>query len=193
MSHYKRLLLLVVVAVALASAAQWQGGVGERTMSQVEAAFPGPDSLQISSQQCLPNGSVRVNFSWTAYGNGPQWIDLSLFNNGFAPQTFIGLGPLAPNQNQFTWDGLLPSATHFARINALVGGFWYPSNTAGFITIPCAPSPGPSLPGASNLIVVSQSCLDNGRVRLSASWTSSNNGEQWLDLSLTNNGWVNGT
>lgn len=107
---------------------------------------PPPPSLVAASpisaaQACstrLP-GRMIVSFRWThplLTGNS-QWIDLSLFNNGFAFGTFIGAGPLSGSTEAFVWDGLLQGALHYYRINTEAFGGWHPSATYSFRTPIC--------------------------------------------------------
>jgi len=77
---------------------------------------------------------------WTPGDAGEQWADLSLFNNNFAPGTFIGLGPLASGNPAVVWDGLIEATTHFVRINTLTPLGWRASPTSGFTTIKCTSS-----------------------------------------------------
>ena len=67
------------------------------------AAVPQPRQAQAAptdlfvTQTCAANGRVILNLSWQ-YNNPlstQTWFDVSLFNNGFAPGTFVGAGPLA--------------------------------------------------------------------------------------------------
>jgi peptidoglycan/xylan/chitin deacetylase (PgdA/CDA1 family) len=120
-------------------------------------------------------------FRWTSDGGGQQWIDLSLFDNGFAPGTFIGVGPLAPDASRFQWVGLLPRRTHYARVNVLTSNGWRPSATITFATPACNEP-------ASSLTIASQSCSPTlaGRVSITATWRPSTDGAQWVDLSLGN-------
>jgi hypothetical protein len=97
-------------------------------------------------QNCLPDGSVRVDFSWR--GNDPaanqQWIDLSLFDNGWEWGTFLGAGPMAGSQQSLRWDGLIAGTTHYVRVNQqLANGAWDPSPTFMVQTISCAAQPNP--------------------------------------------------
>ena len=46
---------------------------------------------------------------------------------------------------------------------------------------------------ATNLHVVSQSCTDDNRVKVSFGWVTSRQGNQWIDLSLQNNNFLPGT
>jgi hypothetical protein len=95
-------------------------------------------------QTCLPDGTVRVDFSWT--GNEPsstqQWLDLSLWDNQWEWGTFLGNGPLPGNQSKLRWDGLIPNATHYVRLNQqLVNAAWDPSPTFVFTTRSCSTPP----------------------------------------------------
>jgi len=94
-------------------------------------------SLQISTQQCLSDGSVRSLFVWTPSGHGPQWLDVSLTDNDFA-SGFAAAGPLGSSTSSFDWSGLTPASTHFARVNTLTPSGWRPSATVGFTTSACA-------------------------------------------------------
>src|SRR6185295_7680755 len=88
---------------------------------------PGPAlGPGIMIAQCLstaPN-SVRVTFLWTPSRSGQQWLDLSVFNNGFAPGTFIGAGGFGQQVYGFIWPGLVQGTTHFARVNTLTNAGW---------------------------------------------------------------------
>ena len=109
---------------------------------RAEAAplFPGAEQVSISTQ-CLSDGTVRVTASWVTFNQGPQWVDLSLFNNGWIFGTFLGAGPLPSTQSSLTWDGLLPGVRHFLRVNTLTFFGWFPSPTVSFITPICGGCP----------------------------------------------------
>ncbi len=108
-------------------------------------ASPASAASLAASQACSPQvpGTVRATFAWTPSRGGQQWLDLSLFNDGFRPQTFIGAGPLSAQASTFTWDGLLADAPHFARVNTLTGQGWESSATLAFRTARCS---GPANP-----------------------------------------------
>ena len=91
------------------------------------------------TQACNPAtpGKVRATFAWTPSQSGQQWLDLSLSNNGFQPQTFVAVGPLPAQASTFTWDGLLAGTPHFARVNTLTSYGWEPSATLSFSTSRC--------------------------------------------------------
>lgn len=89
--------------------------------------------------QCLstdPN-SVRVIFLWTPSQAGIQYLDLSVYNNGFAAGTFVGLGAFAPGAWGVVWDGLTQGTTHFARVDTLSSTGWHASQTLAFYTPIC--------------------------------------------------------
>jgi hypothetical protein len=112
------------------------------------AAGPG---LMVTECRAPRADGVRAIFLWTPSHAGSQWLDLSIFNNGFAPGTFIGAGALAPGAWGFVWDGLREGTPHFARVNTLTAAGWMPSQTLSFYTPVCdgnaAPPPAPDLLG----------------------------------------------
>jgi hypothetical protein len=143
--------------------------------------------LRIASQGCGAD-TVDVHFQWESSGEGPQWIDISLFDNRFQAGTFIGVGPLPADQTAFIWTDLLQGRRHYVRINTFVRGGWQESGTLPFTTSDCR-GPAPAiLQGAS------QDCHGD-RIVAKFFWqTATPFGEvQWLDLSLHNNGFAPGT
>jgi hypothetical protein len=132
------IMLVLVLAVA---------GLGARS-NRAQAAT----SALFYFEVCQPDGKVEVHFFWT--GNDPlaltQWLDLSLFNNGWLSGTFLGAGPLPPTSTSLVWNGLIPNATHYVRVNQLEpAGFWDPSPTFFFQTLACAVVPA----APTNLVV----------------------------------------
>ncbi len=110
---------------------------------------PGPASgLAIYSIGCTsatPNG-VRLTLLWAPSQSGPQWLDLSIFNDNFAPGNFVSAGAFTPQGWSFVWDGLTQGTTHFLRVNTLTSAGWMPSATFSFFTPICdqasyAPAP----------------------------------------------------
>jgi hypothetical protein len=86
-------------------------------------------------------GTVKATFVWSgaAPGSLQTWLDLSLFNNGWQPATFLGTGPFNSVTNSYTWDGLIPNTVHYVRVNQqLPAGNWDPSQTFTFATLACA-------------------------------------------------------
>ena len=114
---------------------------GGRTASVARADFPAADLSTSLLFHCLPDSTVRAELKWTSYNQGAQWLDLSLFNNDFAPGTFQGIGPLPPTQSGLAWDGLTPGVWYFARVNTLTFAGWSPSRPMAFITPPDCFSP----------------------------------------------------
>jgi len=133
-------------------------------------------------QQCSATqpGTLLVTFQWQAPGGGSQWLDLSLFDNGFAPGTLVGVGPLPPDASTFAWDGLKPGMTHYVRVNTFTRAGWVPTQTLAFTTGLCG---GPAVLGQPT-----QACGAPGTVHVIFGWTPSVPGGsvQWLDLSLSN-------
>jgi hypothetical protein len=128
-------LVIALVAVAAMYAALPGGGASLAPRSA--EAYPGADNFQIVGQSCLGPNNVRLNMSWVSYNLGPQWFDVSLSNNGWIWGTFVGAGPIASGQNTFTWDGFVPNARHYLRVNTLTQFGWYESQTVSFVTIGC--------------------------------------------------------
>ena len=91
----------------------------------------GPE-LRGTSYRCTGGGRASVTFFWAppSPSASSTWLDLTLFNNAFAPNTFIGAGPLG-NAQQLTWNGILVNLPHYWRVNSFIG-YWAPSNTGTF-------------------------------------------------------------
>lgn len=181
----KKPFLLAVSLTILVSSLQLLGGGGNTPRAEAAPA----NTLRVTGMTCLSPSTVRVQFAWTPSGSGLQWLDLSIFNNGFAPGTFLGAGPLAPGTTTLTWDGLIANTPHYFRINTFNGSFWEASATAAFNTAAC----NLIYSGATQLRFDVQSCLPNGLARINIDWTPSQQGVQWADFSLFNNGFFPGT
>ncbi len=114
----------VLMGAMLFSGGLFRSGVAE-------AAFPGADSLNVSSQTALPDGTGQATFSWVSYNTGPQWLDISTdpsFSFGFMQSS----GALPSGQNSFVWNELQPGVTYFARVNTLTAFGWIPSAPVSF-------------------------------------------------------------
>jgi beta-lactamase class A len=96
-------------------------------------------ALDMIATECIGSGpfSARAVFLWGPSRGGPQWMDLSIFNNGFAPATFVGMGAFAPDRWGLVWEGLLQGITHYARVNTLTADGWKSSDTVSFYTPVC--------------------------------------------------------
>src|SRR5688572_18088128 len=93
--------------------------------------------LSLSQSCSATTGRVTVTFAWR--NNEPdalqQWLDLSIFVNGWQDGTFLGAGPFPASSTGFSWDGILSGITHYVRVNQqLPNGFWDPSVTYYFTT-----------------------------------------------------------
>src|SRR6185295_851713 len=98
--------------------------------AEAEAAY----NINVIGQSCTGDGYVRINLAWGAPMEGAQWVDLSLQNNGFAPGTFLGIGPFGAYDGSGTWSGLVPGMVHFLRVNTVTPFGWTPSQTISFTT-----------------------------------------------------------
>jgi hypothetical protein len=168
---------LVVISAALVTALVFASVAWARP----EAA---PSSPPIAYRQsCLPDGTVRVTFGWTPYHDF-QWLDLSLADNGFAPGTYVSVGPmiLVSSSASFTWDGIASGRLHVARVNTQTVHGWEPSQTSRFVTRTCWTS------SAAQLASVSPDQCN----AMTFQWAPANpEGQvQWIDLSTANNGFA---
>jgi hypothetical protein len=190
--HMKRRLLLSAITVpGLVLAAVLI------TPARLTAQAPTP---MVVDQWCAPDMTVVAVFRWDAPAPGAmlEWLDLSLFDNGFAPGTFIGVGPFSPpGPGSFMWKGIRPGLIHYYRLNTLASDGWHPSATGVFTSRACAPS-------QDNLRTVlgpvMQECDPlSGRVTAVFNWEPGNVSSllppdvQWVDLSLRDNGFAQGT
>jgi hypothetical protein len=100
-----------------------------------------PAAMQWVAQQCSTSipGSVQASFAWSPslLPNSVQYLDLTLYDMGFAPGSFVSVGPLATGESTYTWDGLVPTATHYWRVNTLGADGWHTSPTWSFGTLAC--------------------------------------------------------
>jgi beta-lactamase superfamily II metal-dependent hydrolase len=145
-----------------------------------------PATLEGAEQSCSA-GAVTATFRWepSVPRGFVQWVDLSLFGNGFAPGTFLGAGPLLPETESLVWHGLLAEARHYWRVNTLVDGQWVASGVGSFTTS-CRPLG----------LQVSQECSATvpGTVKATFQWSPlAGVSEQWVDLTLFDNGFAAGT
>jgi hypothetical protein len=96
----------------------------------------GPGLMQ---SQCrgTTTSSAEAYLLWGPSRSGPQWLDISIFNNDFAPGTYLSIGPLGRD----AWGYILPrmshATTHYVRVNTLTSQGWKPSATFAFFTPIC--------------------------------------------------------
>ncbi len=62
---------------------------------RTESASAAPAQGLVVEQACGTDGRVDVTFFWTSSHTGIQWLDLSLYDNDFAPGTFLGAGSMS--------------------------------------------------------------------------------------------------
>jgi hypothetical protein len=101
----------------------------------------GCDARTASARFYLPPlaDGARGRLSWIPSAPDETWLDVSLFDNGFQPGTFLGHGP-HPSRSKhqvIEWEGLRPRAVHYYRINARVGSQWYEITRGVFETPDC--------------------------------------------------------
>jgi len=116
------------------------GTVPTPTPAPPPPAIPaGAAGLSVYSSQCIgpTPTSVRILLMWSPSRSGIQYLDLTTLNNGYAPGTFVGVGPFAPDTWAFMWDGILQGTTHFLRVNTYTTAGWLPSETIAFYTPVC--------------------------------------------------------
>ncbi len=94
-----------------------------------------PQRLLSTSWVCTGSGRATVTFRWapTSSPGLLQFLDITLFNNGFAPNTFLGAGALPPDQQALIWPGILANSVHYWRVNTLTLFGWGPSQTGTFV------------------------------------------------------------
>ncbi|MGB6837773.1 MAG: hypothetical protein WBF66_08725 [Dehalococcoidia bacterium] len=177
---------LLAVAAVVAAAVGLQSEPG-RAVPPAQASQPVAYAQYCS--QSMP-GTVQVVFLWNPSYQGQQWLDLSLLNNGFAPGTSVGVGPLTHDRWGFVWDGLLPGRTHYIRVNTLTPTGWVSSRTTTLVTGVCPPP-------VATLGTPTQECSSQqpGRVKVTFKWTpgASTGTTQYIDLTLFKDGFAPGT
>ena len=80
---------------------------------------------------------VRAVFLWGPSRGGFQFVDVSIYNDGFAPGTFGSSGPLAPDRWGLVWEPLVQGLTYYARVNTLTTQGWKTTQTIAFFTPIC--------------------------------------------------------
>lgn len=99
-------------------------------------------SPSLSAGFILPGVTdVRSTLSNRGVSGDPDamWIDLSIVDNDFAPDTFLNAGPFTPSADGqlFSWFDLTMQKTHFYRLNAHVGTRWVELGRGSFETPDC--------------------------------------------------------
>ncbi|MPZ49948.1 MAG: hypothetical protein GEU75_11755 [Dehalococcoidia bacterium] len=120
---------VVSLMIAIAGASFLQPSV-----RPARADFPAASFSTDLVFQCLPGSSMLTGFGWYSSNQGPQWFDLSAFDNDFAFGSFASAGPLDSSQTGLMWEGLTPATWYFVRVNTLTQYGWSPSQTMHFYT-----------------------------------------------------------
>jgi hypothetical protein len=124
MKQFPPLLLLAFVALMAASA--WSLG------TRPDAASAQTPGINLPTAVC-GGGSASVTFSWTPVaGATVQYVDISIFDNGFPPGSFIG-SQVSGSGNSLVWNGILTNTPHVWRVNALTAAGWQTSATGAFV------------------------------------------------------------
>jgi hypothetical protein len=149
-----------------------------------------PPSLAFPNATCNsaypygPGTTANVVFSWIpAAGAVNQFLDLSLFDNGFQDGTYVTTGDLGVGRNSFIWNGLLAGNPHFWRISSLTSAGWVSS--LGYFT-PC---------GNPVLLPIAYACTGLGFATVTFRWAPSTPAAffQYLDLTLGDSSFPPGT
>jgi hypothetical protein len=152
--------------------------VGQASV-QVTCGTAGPASLGFPQATCSGNQS-NVTFYWGSNRGGTQFLDLSVFDNDFAPGTFGNAGPLNPETESFVWSNLPSGVPHFWRVNTLTPSGWVTSFTGAFV--PC---------GGPQIRFVTYACTGGGFAAVTFHWAPGTlSGPIYADLSVFNNGFA---
>ncbi len=169
------------------------------TANRAEAAEPSnflerivcsPGTLQSTASFIIPSeGDVKEILDARGVSGSLDeiWVDLTLFDNNFSRDTFLGFGPFGTEDDgrAFSIDGLHQAQIHHYRINALVDGRWHELGRATFRALTCGAIKGFECEPSGTVAVLFE--LPEFEFGLGASV------ERWIDLSLFNNGFAPGT
>ncbi len=123
-------------------------------------SFETPDCRAVLDVFCLdeaPGITFAIPYTSTLSTRAPaqSWLDVSFFDNGYLPDTFISFGPYDPSFMPYvprgravTAYGMLPSRAHSYRINVLYddglwtdNGVWTQQTNRSFTTPDCSNIP----------------------------------------------------
>ncbi len=180
-----RLISVVAIVAALTIATATVG-----TFHRAEAAVPHNYLLAL---ECAAEVDVTATFVLPStdelleqFGATPEqmWIDLSLFDNGFASSTFLGFGAFAHHRADGTvirLRHLYGSSPHFYRVNGLFGGRWIEIGRGAFETPNCGfvTSIGCQIPDGENVVQFA--------VPPASPVPGLTPTQQWIDLTLSSN------
>lgn len=135
-----------------------------------------------SGSRC--DGTPAADFRWQPSGGTvyAQWLDVSSFDNGFAPGTFRSVGPLSHEINSLTWEQL-PGAALLWRVGSSTPKGWVFTETHSIATCDAPVGFAPNC-----------SCTDGGAlVQFRWAPSAASTGGQWVDFSRVLNGFLEGT
>lgn len=126
MNKNPALALLIVLGIA--------AGLVALAVPRAPSASAAGAALQLPDAVC-GDGTASVTFKWTPVpGATVHWVDITIFDNGFAPDTFLG-SSTGGDSGSLTWNGILTNVPHLWRVNALTAEGWVTSETGAFT--PC--------------------------------------------------------
>lgn len=109
-------------------------------MTSATGAFVacGGPQLRGTSYACTSDGRATVTFFVAPPSplSSANWLDISLYDNGFAPGSFLGNGPNDGARQQITWPGILPNLPTYWRYNSNTPSGWVATQTGNF-TVTC--------------------------------------------------------
>jgi len=162
---------LAIAAVGLALVVAMGGSTRGPAQS-----LPPPAIVSQACSVAYP-GSVAVTFTWQETPNALHtWVDLSLSDNGFLPDTFLTVGSVDFPGGTFTWDGILAGMRHFYRVNVFYPDGWAAVASGSFTTIADCPKPT-----ADRGWFTSSNC-NGDSVEVRFTWIPGGGTTQWLDL-----------
>jgi hypothetical protein len=163
---------LAIAAVGLALVVAMGGSTRGAAQSP-----PQPATIFQACSLVYP-GSIAVTFAWPPTpGALQQWVDLTLFDNGFQPGTFLGEGPVIIGTETFTWNGIAPELPHFYRVNVLYPDGWVTVASGSFVSIGGCPKPT-----ANVYDLAASECIGGDFVDVTFWWSPGGGDSQWLDL-----------
>lgn len=148
----RRILPVFLIVTGLALALGINLTASPRTASAEGATLNLPGAV-------CGDGSANVTFTWAPVpGATAQWLDISIFDNGFAPDTFIG-SQVSGSATSLNWNGILNDVPHVWRVNALTPSGWITSSTGAFV--PC---------GTPRALSAAPGCQDRNLATISFRW-----------------------
>jgi len=136
-----------------------QGWLTSKTSSFVPCAAP---ILLAAPITCRSATTASVEFRWapTALSSGQQWLDLG-FDDGFAPGSFVGAGPLSNTAQTYRWDNVQANVRYVYRVDVRdADGFWRSSATSEFTAACSTGGSGGDIYGSDDRLLVKRLGID---------------------------------